>query len=143
MSGEPLDKLSKEAISFCQTLGSEAVTVSDILKVRDPMVYTAIQYGIDMVNQQAISDSHRIRKWIILEKDFSIQGGELGESLGSGLSHLGSGPYPSLGAKSMRPARTQDTYPHQLGLAPYWPPYAASSPGQTPSCFILTVGLER
>ncbi|XP_034354066.1 long-chain-fatty-acid--CoA ligase ACSBG2 [Arvicanthis niloticus] len=77
-SGEPLDNLSKEAISFCQMLGSEAATVSDILKIRDPMVYTAIQYGIDFVNQQAISDSHRIRKWIILEKDFSIQGGELG-----------------------------------------------------------------
>lgn len=74
-----MDNLSKEAISFCQTLGSEATTVSDILKIRDPMVYTAIQYGIDIVNQQAISDSHRIRKWIILEKDFSIQGGELGE----------------------------------------------------------------
>ncbi|XP_031204047.1 long-chain-fatty-acid--CoA ligase ACSBG2 isoform X2 [Mastomys coucha] len=78
MSGEPLDRLSKEAISFCQSLGSQAATVSDILKIRDPMVYTAIQYGIDIVNQQAISDSHSIRKWIILEKDFSIQGGELG-----------------------------------------------------------------
>nr|XP_038939065.1 long-chain-fatty-acid--CoA ligase ACSBG2 isoform X2 [Rattus norvegicus] len=78
MSGEPLDKLNLEAISFCQMLGSQAVTVSDILKIRDPVVYTAIQYGIDIVNQQAVSDSHRIRKWIILEKDFSIQGGELG-----------------------------------------------------------------
>ncbi|XP_052048948.1 long-chain-fatty-acid--CoA ligase ACSBG2 [Apodemus sylvaticus] len=78
MSGEPLDKLSMEAISFCQALGSQATTVSDILKIRDPMVYTAIQYGIDIVNQQAVSDSHRIRKWIILEKDFSILDGELG-----------------------------------------------------------------
>ncbi|XP_021005737.1 long-chain-fatty-acid--CoA ligase ACSBG2 isoform X2 [Mus caroli] len=77
-SGEPLNKLSLEAKSFCQTLGSQATTVSDILKSRDPVVYTAIQYGIDIVNQQAMSDSHRIRKWIILEKDFSIQGGELG-----------------------------------------------------------------
>lgn len=91
MSGEPLDKLSLEAISFCQMLGSQAVTVSDILKTRDPVVYTAIQYGIDIVNQQAVSDSHRIRKWIILEKDFSIQGGELGESLGLGPRHLGLG----------------------------------------------------
>jgi long-chain-fatty-acid--CoA ligase ACSBG len=64
-------------------LGSQATTVSDILKSRDQVVYTAIQYGIDIVNQQAMSDSHRIRKWIILEKDFSIQGGELGESLGA------------------------------------------------------------
>ncbi|XP_021074084.1 long-chain-fatty-acid--CoA ligase ACSBG2 [Mus pahari] len=78
MSGEPLNKLSMEAKTFCQTLGSQAATVSDILKSRDPVVYTAIQYGIDLVNQQALSDSHRIRKWIILEKDFSLQGGELG-----------------------------------------------------------------
>lgn len=92
-----MDRLSKEAISFCQTLGSEAATVSDILKIRDPVIYTAIQYGIDIVNQQAISGSHSIRKWIILEKDFSVQGGELGESLGLGLRHLRSEPYPSLG----------------------------------------------
>lgn len=86
-----MNKLSLETKSFCQMLGSQAATVSDILKSRDPVVYAAIQYGIDIVNQQAISDSHRIRKWIILEKDFSIQGGELGESLGLGLRHLGSG----------------------------------------------------
>ncbi|CAH6779471.1 long-chain-fatty-acid--CoA ligase ACSBG2 [Phodopus roborovskii] len=78
MSGEPLDKLSAEAINFCRTLGSTAVTVSDIVKLRDPLIYTAIQCGIDIVNQEAISDAQRIRKWLILEKDFSIQGGELG-----------------------------------------------------------------
>ncbi|OBS74700.1 hypothetical protein A6R68_14778 [Neotoma lepida] len=77
-NGEPLDKLSLEAINFCRALGSSAATVSDIVKLRDPLVYTAIQCGIDMVNQEAISDAQRIRKWIILEKDFSIQGGELG-----------------------------------------------------------------
>lgn len=56
-----------------------ANTVSDIVKLRDPLVYTAIQCGIDIVNQEAISDAQRIRKWVILEKDFSIHGGELGE----------------------------------------------------------------
>ncbi|XP_059107994.1 long-chain-fatty-acid--CoA ligase ACSBG2-like [Peromyscus eremicus] len=77
-NGEPLDKLSLEAINFCRALGSMANTVSDIVKLRDPLVYTAIQCGIDIVNQEAISDAQRIRKWTILEKDFSIQGGELG-----------------------------------------------------------------
>lgn len=106
-----MDQLSMEAISFCQALGSQATTVSDILEIRDPMVYTAIQYGIDMVNQQAVSDSHRIRKWIILEKDFSITGGELGELLALAQRHLGSGLSPSLGVGSLRPARTQDASP--------------------------------
>ncbi|XP_027291946.2 long-chain-fatty-acid--CoA ligase ACSBG2 isoform X1 [Cricetulus griseus] len=80
MSGEPLDKLSLEAVNFCRALGSKAVTVSDIVKQRDPMVYTAIQCGIDMVNQEAASDGQRIRKWLILDKDFSIYGGELGQT---------------------------------------------------------------
>lgn len=84
MSGEPLDKLSLEAVNFCRALGSKAVTVSDIVKQRDPMVYTAIQCGIDMVNQEAASDGQRIRKWLILDKDFSIYGGELGEFPGFG-----------------------------------------------------------
>ncbi|KAL1783491.1 long-chain-fatty-acid-CoA ligase ACSBG2 isoform X1 [Sigmodon hispidus] len=78
MSGEPLDKLNLEAINFCRALGSTAATVSDIVKLRDPLVYTAIQCGIDIVNQEAVSDAQRVRKWTILEKDFSIQGGELG-----------------------------------------------------------------
>lgn len=78
MSGEPLDNLNLEALNFCRTLGSTAATVSDVVRLRDPLIYTAIQRGIDSVNQEVISDSQRIRKWTILEKDFSIQGGELG-----------------------------------------------------------------
>ncbi|XP_051028702.1 long-chain-fatty-acid--CoA ligase ACSBG2-like [Acomys russatus] len=70
MSGEPLDTLNMEALSFCQSLGSPAATVSDIVKLRDPLVYTAIQCGIDLVNHEAASDAQRIRKWTILEKTF-------------------------------------------------------------------------
>ncbi|CAO2641046.1 Long-chain-fatty-acid--CoA ligase ACSBG2 [Lemmus lemmus] len=81
MSGEPLDKLNLEAVNFCRTLGSTAATVSDIVKLRDPLIYAAIQRGIDIVNQEAISDAQRIRKWTILEKDFSVRGGELGPTL--------------------------------------------------------------
>ncbi|XP_058394027.1 long-chain-fatty-acid--CoA ligase ACSBG2 isoform X1 [Diceros bicornis minor] len=78
MSGEPLDRLSLEAIKFCQNLGSQATTVTEILELRDPLVYGAIQRGIDAVNQEAVSNAQRIQKWVILEKDFSISGGELG-----------------------------------------------------------------
>ncbi|XP_040595130.1 long-chain-fatty-acid--CoA ligase ACSBG2 isoform X2 [Mesocricetus auratus] len=61
-----------------KALGSTATTVSAVVKLRDPLIYTAIQCGIDIVNQEAQSDAQRVRKWTVLEKDFSIQGGELG-----------------------------------------------------------------
>ncbi|XP_042552956.1 long-chain-fatty-acid--CoA ligase ACSBG2-like [Dipodomys spectabilis] len=77
-SGEPLDNLSWDAIDFCQSVGSQAKTVRDIVGQQDPLVYKAIQQGIDAVNQEATSNAQRIRKWLILDKDFSIQGGELG-----------------------------------------------------------------
>ncbi|XP_007109417.3 long-chain-fatty-acid--CoA ligase ACSBG2 [Physeter macrocephalus] len=77
-TGEPLDRLSWEAIRFCRDAGSQASTVSEISELRDPLVYTAIQKGINAVNQCAISDAQKIQKWVILEKDFSISGGELG-----------------------------------------------------------------
>ncbi|KAM6168062.1 long-chain-fatty-acid--CoA ligase ACSBG2-like [Erethizon dorsatum] len=78
MSGEPLDKLTLEAIDFCRALGSQASTVSEIVNSRDPLVYAAIQQGIDAVNQDASSNAQRIHKWAILEQDFSVRGGELG-----------------------------------------------------------------
>ncbi|XP_016053395.1 PREDICTED: long-chain-fatty-acid--CoA ligase ACSBG2 [Miniopterus natalensis] len=77
-SGEPLDKLSLEATKFCRNLGSHASTVTEIVELRDPLVYTAIQKGIDAVNKEAPSNAQKIQKWVILEKDFSIYGGELG-----------------------------------------------------------------
>lgn len=52
--------------------------MSEILELRDPLVYTAIQKGINAVNQCTISNAQKIQKWVILEKDFSISGGELG-----------------------------------------------------------------
>uniref|UniRef100_A0A8C2V6S2 long-chain-fatty-acid--CoA ligase n=1 Tax=Chinchilla lanigera TaxID=34839 RepID=A0A8C2V6S2_CHILA len=78
VSGEPLDKLSWQAIDFCQALGSQASTVSEIVDSKDPLVYAAIQQGIDAVNKEAASSAQRIRKWAILRKDFSVRGGELG-----------------------------------------------------------------
>lgn len=77
-TGEPLDRLTWEAIRFCRDAGSQATTVSEILELRDPLVYTAIQKGINAVNQCTISNAQKIQKWVILEKDFSISGGELG-----------------------------------------------------------------
>ncbi|XP_070942435.1 long-chain-fatty-acid--CoA ligase ACSBG2 isoform X3 [Macaca nemestrina] len=81
MSGEPLDKLNLEAINFCRGLGSQASTVTEIVKQQDPLVYKAIQQGINAVNQEAMNNTQKIQKWVILEKDFSIYGGELGPTM--------------------------------------------------------------
>jgi len=39
----------------------------------------AIQDGIDESNSQAVSNAQKIQKWVVLDKDFSIPGGELGK----------------------------------------------------------------
>ncbi|MGH0143985.1 UNVERIFIED_CONTAM: hypothetical protein FKN15_038915 [Acipenser sinensis] len=80
-SGEPEDELTPEAVEFCQKLGSKALKVSDIVGGKDRAVHNAIQEGIDRVNEQASSNAQKIQKWTILEKDFSLPGGELGPTM--------------------------------------------------------------
>ncbi|KAM8972202.1 long-chain-fatty-acid--CoA ligase ACSBG1 [Pelodytes ibericus] len=78
---EPTDYLTQEAIRFCSNAGSGATTVSEIAGQKDQAVYRAIQEGIDKVNREATSNAQRIQKWAILDKDFSISGGELGPTM--------------------------------------------------------------
>ncbi|XP_078530567.1 long-chain-fatty-acid--CoA ligase ACSBG2-like [Lissotriton helveticus] len=78
---KPADDLTPDAINFCQQLGSRATRVSDVVKSKDPVIYKAIQEGIDLVNQRAASNAQRVQKWALLEKDLSIDGGELGPTL--------------------------------------------------------------
>ncbi|XP_041795274.1 long-chain-fatty-acid--CoA ligase ACSBG1 [Chelmon rostratus] len=78
---EPTEELSPEAVEFCKQLGSQATKVSDIIGGKDKEVYRAIQEGINRVNSAAISNAQRIQKWIILRKDFSVSGGELGPTM--------------------------------------------------------------
>lgn len=84
-TGEPRDDLSPEALEFCQRLGSKATKVSEIISSKDKAVYTAIQKGISAVNERAVSNAQKVQKWVLLEKDFSLFGGELGECLGCAL----------------------------------------------------------
>ncbi len=46
-SGSPTDDLMPDAIEWCQSVGSNATKVSEILDVMDPKVMQAIQQGID------------------------------------------------------------------------------------------------
>lgn len=78
-SGDPEDELTPEAVELCRKLGSDATRVSEIAGGRDRAIHAAIQEGINGVNEKATSNAQRIQKWIILDRDFSLPGGELGE----------------------------------------------------------------
>lgn len=78
-TGEPGDDLTPEAIEYCQKLGSKATKVSEIINSKDKAIYAAIQKGILAVNEGAVSNAQKVQKWVLLEKDFSLAGGELGE----------------------------------------------------------------
>ena len=68
-------------MEFCQRVGSKATTVSEIVGTKDEAVYQAIEQGIQRVNKNAAARPYHIQKWAILQKDFSISGGELGRGL--------------------------------------------------------------
>ncbi|XP_062819650.1 long-chain-fatty-acid--CoA ligase ACSBG1 [Anolis carolinensis] len=80
-TSEPTDALTQEARDFCQKVGSQASKVSEIVRMRDQAVFGAIQDGIDRVNACAAANVQRIQKWAVLEKDFSISGGEFGPTM--------------------------------------------------------------
>ncbi|XP_059726054.1 long-chain-fatty-acid--CoA ligase ACSBG2 isoform X3 [Haemorhous mexicanus] len=80
-TGEPGDDLTPEALEFCQRLGSKATKVSEIISSKDKAIYTAIQKGISAVNEGAVSNAQKVQKWVLLEKDFSLFGGELGPTM--------------------------------------------------------------
>lgn len=87
-TGRPEDELTPEALELCSQLGSKATRVSEIAGGRDPAVNAAIQEGINRVNEKATSNAQRIQKWVILDRDFSIGEGELGECDMNGFFYL-------------------------------------------------------
>ncbi|XP_056628685.1 long-chain-fatty-acid--CoA ligase ACSBG2 isoform X1 [Triplophysa dalaica] len=80
-TGLPVDELTPEAVELCRKLGSNSTRVSEIAGGRDRIVYAAIQEGINRVNEKSTSNAQRIQKWTVLDKDFSIPGGELGPTM--------------------------------------------------------------
>ncbi|XP_072458083.1 long-chain-fatty-acid--CoA ligase ACSBG2-like isoform X3 [Notamacropus eugenii] len=87
-TGEPRSILTKEVINFCRRNNSKATKVTDITNNQDPVIDDIIQRGIDEINEQTDYDSHKILKWKVLEKDFSITGGELGPTSKMRRSHI-------------------------------------------------------
>jgi long-chain-fatty-acid--CoA ligase ACSBG len=75
----PLDTLTADAVAWCRQNGSNATTVGDV--IRDVKLNDVIRKGFDDYNKlDAISNPQRIQKWAILPADFSVAGGELGNS---------------------------------------------------------------
>ncbi|XP_014897101.1 long-chain-fatty-acid--CoA ligase ACSBG2-like [Poecilia latipinna] len=79
--GNPTDILSPEAVDICRQLNVRATKVSEIIANKEPVLYKAIQDGINRFNKTSTSNAQKIQKWILLEKDFSVHGGELGPTL--------------------------------------------------------------
>jgi len=77
----PTNELTPSTISWCNSVGSNARTVSEILSTPDVIVMNAIQEGIDMANRKAVSRAAFVQKWTILPRDLSIATGELGPTL--------------------------------------------------------------
>ncbi|TNM89301.1 hypothetical protein fugu_003535 [Takifugu bimaculatus] len=80
-NGEPTDKLSPEALDVCRQLGITATKVSEIIANMEPAVYNSIQEGMERVNARATSNAQKVQKFTILERDFSVSGGELGPTM--------------------------------------------------------------
>ncbi|XP_035996841.1 long-chain-fatty-acid--CoA ligase ACSBG2 isoform X1 [Fundulus heteroclitus] len=80
-TGDPEDELTPEAAELCRKLGSNATRVSEVAGGRDRAVHAAIQEGINRVNEKATSNAQRIQKWVVLDRDFSVGGGELGPTM--------------------------------------------------------------
>lgn len=79
-TGSPLDTLTPAVKKWLSDLGCPADTVTEVLKAGpDDRLITAINEGMDRVNQQATSNAQRIQKVKILPVDFSVPTGELGK----------------------------------------------------------------
>jgi len=79
---EPTNKLSSAARDWCREVaGSSAVTVDDVLNGPDAKVMRHIQAGIDAANRMAVSRAQKIQKWMVIPRDFSIPGGEMGPTM--------------------------------------------------------------
>ena len=61
--------------------GVGCTTVEDVLSGPEPRVMRAIQAGIDKANKEAVSRAQVIQKWMVIPRDFSIPGGEMGPTM--------------------------------------------------------------
>ena len=80
----PTERLEARAMSWlAREAGVTGVrTVSELLENEAwPEVEAAITRGMEEANSRAVSNVARIRRWSVLRRDFSIDGGELSPTL--------------------------------------------------------------
>ena len=78
----PTDKLMPGVTTWLLALGCTAKTVGEVLTSPNMVeIQKAIQLGIDLANQGAVSRAATVKKWKLLPQDFSIPGGELGPTM--------------------------------------------------------------
>ena len=80
----PTERLEARAVSWlAREAGVTGVrTVSELLENENwPDVEAAITRGMEEANSRAVSNVARIRRWSVLRRDFSIDGGELSPTL--------------------------------------------------------------
>lgn len=79
----PTNKLDPQTVAWIKSVGGgEPSTTNELLESPDwAKVEAAIQAGMERANQNAISNVARVKKWIVLPRDFSVDGGELSPSL--------------------------------------------------------------
>ncbi|XP_051028704.1 LOW QUALITY PROTEIN: long-chain-fatty-acid--CoA ligase ACSBG2-like [Acomys russatus] len=77
-TGEARSTLTSEVVACCRKLKSQSTWLADVLYDRDPLVTEFISQGIQDVNEEAPSEGAKILKWVIIDNDFSVAGGELG-----------------------------------------------------------------
>lgn len=77
--GSFTDKLAEEAKVYLKQQEVNATTLQEAKK--DPKVKKLIEEAIKKVNSKTISRASRVQKWLILDGDFTINGGELTPSM--------------------------------------------------------------
>eukprot|EP00051_Salpingoeca_urceolata_P028462 m.486986 g.486986 ORF g.486986 m.486986 type:complete len:856 (+) comp24725_c0_seq1:265-2832(+) len=74
--GRPTDRLTAEARESIKALGAQALSVPDVLQEPTGKVNSKIQQVIDECNETGKAN-HKIEKFAILPREFTIDGGEL------------------------------------------------------------------
>jgi len=79
--GQPTDKLHPEVISWLNSLGSTATSTQEVVEEDNMEVRAAIKDALDRVNKRVVSKAAHVRKFLLLQTDFSMAGGELTPTL--------------------------------------------------------------
>ena len=78
--GIPTNILDEGAVKWCQKITSNEVSTVDDFKQNSDLIEN-VQNGLNRANEKATANPHKVQKFSILPKDFSIHGGELGPTL--------------------------------------------------------------